>query len=323
MKKTLWISILMLAATAAFAQPVTFIIGDGLQDGPLKAKINSNMSLLLSEFNEAAGASRTLDLSAVSITDEAARSLAMLWRNRPFRLDETQVVERILQTYDGGYQLRNIPIEMRDAAGKIVYQELVVDMNAAGTITLVNLAIEANLYRKIMAAGSQVSDLRHRQMILDYVEQFRTSYNRKDIDFLEMIFSDDALIITGKVVRKNGRDRAAILKNEIVYRKYSKTEYLNNLRRVFAQNQYIKVNFSDIQVTRHPTIDGYYGVLVKQGYQSSTYSDEGYVFMLWDFRDEAHPQIHVRTWQPYWMDDAHTRTIDEKEIININSFKLK
>ena len=33
-------------------------------------------------------------------------------------------------------------------------------------------------------------------------------------------------------------------------------------------------------------------------------------------------QIHVRTWQPYWMDEARTQTISEDQIININSFRI-
>jgi len=323
MRKLYLFILILLPISSVWGQTVKFVIGDGMNDGPLKEKMGSNISLLLTEINRAYGEREPLDMSTVSITDDAVNSMAMIWRNSPFRCDETWVVDRVLRTSDGGFQVRRIPIEMKDDAGSTIFQELVVDMDAAGTIFLVNLAIAAHLYRNIMSEGTDETDLRYRQMILDYVEQFRTSYNRKDIEFLEMIFSDDALIITGKVVKKNGRDRTAILKNEIVYRKYNKAEYLANLQRVFNQNAFINVKFSDIRVTRHPTIDGYYGVLVKQGYESSIYSDEGYVFMLWDFRDESHPQIHVRTWQPYWMDDAHTQTIDEKEIYNINSFRIK
>ena len=323
MKRILFISILLLACSLSNAQTVQFLVGDGMTDGPLKDKISSNISLLLTEFNKASKGSRALDFSEISITAEAAKEVARLWRNRPFHCDDPMVVERILESHDKGWQVRDIPIVMRDDFGNDVYQELVIDMNASGTVTLVNIAIAKHLYTKIMSDGSQVKDLRQRQMILDYVEQFRTSYNKKDIEFLQDIFSDDALIITGKVVKKNGKDRSAVLKNEIVYKKQSKTEYLNNLKRVFDHNDYIKVNFDDVEISRHPSIDGYYGVLVKQGYESSTYSDVGYVFMLWDFRNEDHPQIHVRTWQPYWIDDAHTRVIDEKDIININSFKLK
>ena len=83
------------------------------------------------------------------------------------------------------------------------------------------------------------------------------------------------------------------------------------------------MTFSDIKVSKHPSIDGYYGVVLRQGYESSNYSDEGYLFMIWDFRDESHPQIHVRTWQPYWLDDAKTQRLEENKVFNINSFTVR
>ena len=39
-------------------------------------------------------------------------------------------------------------------------------------------------------------------MILDFTERFRTAYNEHNINFLDAIFSDDALIITGKVIER-------------------------------------------------------------------------------------------------------------------------
>ena len=195
-----------------------------------------------------------------------------------------------------------------------------------GTVTRINLALQSHLYRNVMSDGSEVKDLRCRQMILDYVEQFRTAYNRKDIDFLENVFSDDALIITGKAVRRKAGDKAAVLKEspDIVYTQQRKHEYIEKLRtRVFPNNKYIHVTFSDIKVSKHPSIEGYYGVLLRQGYQSSTYSDDGYLFMIWDFRDESHPQIHVRTWQPYWLDEGKTQKIQDDKVFNINSFTIR
>lgn len=40
-----------------------------------------------------------------------------------------------------------------------------------------------------------------------------------------------------------------------------------------------------------------YGVTLHQKYTSTTYSDDGHLFLLWDFTDENHPKIHVRVWQ--------------------------
>ena len=330
MKRLLSLTLLLLLCCPAPAQKISFVINDGLDDDVLKERIDANLSLLLTECNRATLAGETaLDLSAVSLTEDARQGLQMLWRNMPFRCEETQIVERLLQTCDGGLQVRNVPVTLQDVTGSEAYKELVINMDRSGCITLVNLSVGDYLYRKVMSAGSDVSDLRHRQMILDYVEQFRTAYNTKDIDFLKMVFSDDALIITGKVVRSKRSDRSAVMKNEIVYNKLSKKEYIDRLEyRVFRNTRYIKVNFSDIQVVKHPTLEGYYGVRVKQGYESMytsgvPYSDEGYLFLLWDFRDEQYPQIHVRTWQPYWMDEEKTQTIPDDQIININNFKIR
>jgi len=320
------LSLFLLAAfLGARAQTVTFTISDGLSNEALRARIDKNLSSLLSSFNLAYEQSSAPDFSAVSITPDAADAIRMLWENMPFHCEETEIVERILTTYSG-FQVRNVPIELKTDSGGNDYQELVIDMEADGKVSRVNLALQSHLYRKVISDGTEVTDLRRRQMILDYVEQFRTAYNRKDIDFLENVFSDDALIITGKVIRRKPGDRVAVLKEtpEIVYTQQRKHEYIEKLRtRVFPAAKYIHVTFTDIRVSKHPSIDGYYGVMLRQGYQSSNYSDDGYLFMIWDFRDESHPQIHVRTWQPYWLDDGKTQKLGEDKVFNINSFTIR
>lgn len=330
MKRFLIIVCCFLAMTSAVAQEVSFKISDGLYDQDLKSRIEINLSELFTAFNVASAKSaKSLDLSRVDITADAASGLGMLWHNMPFSCDEFQIVERILHLYEGaGFQVRNIPVTLTDIPGREAYKEIVVDMDHSGRITLINLSIGDNLYRKVMGDGKEVSDLRHRQVILDYVEQFRTAYNRKDIDFLEAVFSEDALIITGKVTYRRKSELGYNLRPKIEYNKMSKREYLDKLKnKVFPNTRYIKVTFSDVEVVRHPTKDDYYGVRLKQDYRSMytggvPYEDEGYLFLLWDFRDESHPQIHVRTWQPYWMDEKKTQPLDTDDIIDINKFQL-
>ena len=324
--KRLFLTLCTLAAcTLVQAQTVTFTVSDGISNAALRQKIDRNLSGLLSCFNDAFDNQTDLNLSGVSISEDASDALNMLWANMPFHCEEPEIVERVITTFSG-YQVRNVPIELKADDGKTDYQELVIDMDPDGTVSRVNLALQNHLYRKVMSDGSEVTDLRCRQMILDYVEQFRTAYNRKDIDFLDNVFSDDALIITGKVVKRKKGDRMAVLKEdaEIVYTEQTKHEYIEKLRtRVFPNNKYIHVTFTDIKVSKHPSVDGYYGVMLRQGYQSSTYSDDGYLFMLWDFRDEDHPQIHVRTWQPYWLDEKKTQKLSQDKVFNINSFTIR
>ncbi len=325
MKRFLLTLFLLGGVIASQAQPVTFTVSDGLSNQSLREKIEKNLSTLLTSFNDSYHDEADLDLSWVSIAPDAKDALDMLWANMPFHCEEEEIVERILTTYSG-YQVRNVPIELKADGGNNDYQELVIDMEKDGTVSRVNLALQSHLYRKVISDGSEVTDLRCRQMILDYVEQFRTAYNRKDIDFLDNVFSDDALIITGKVVRRKPGDRAAVLKEtpDIVYTQQRKHEYIEKLRtKVFPAAKYIQVTFTDIKVSKHPSVDGYYGVMLRQGYKSSNYSDDGYLFMIWDFRDESHPQIHVRTWQPYWLDDGKTQRLGEDKVFNINSFTIR
>ena len=103
------------------------------------------------------------------------------------------------------------------------------------------------------------------------------------------------------------------------------------MRGVFAKNKYIKVKFDSIKVTRHSAKAGFYGVTLRQKWTSSRYSDDGYVFLLWEFPvdekgrpiEDERPRIHVRTWQPEWGPyDANgkDRKIREDEILNQNDF---
>lgn len=306
----------------AGAQSISFRVSDGVNNASLQRKMEMNLSSLLTETDAACRERRGLDLSEVVITPDAAASLVELWQYKPFVFAEPPLaVSRALRTYNGGWQVRDIPIEVQGVPKSDAYRELYVDMDADGTITLVNMAIEANQYRKVMLEGTDLADTLRRQLILDYVERFRAAYDTKDLPFMKRIFSDDALIITGKVVPRKGKSHTQ-MKEEVHYRKENKTDYLRGLERVFASNEYIRVAFDDVKVTQHPTKDGFYGVTVKQRYKSSTYEDEGYVFMLWDFRDEKNPQIDVRTWQPYWLDNEKTKVLEDNQIITINSFKL-
>ncbi len=176
--------------------------------------------------------------------------------------------------------------------------------------------------RKILSSNLPEEDMHNRQMILDYTEHFRTAYTTKDIDFLEQLFSEEALIVVGRVVKKVPRQEQNLLSaGQVVYNIRSKKEYLSRLKQVFAGNKEIDVYFDDFKIRRHPTQAGIYGVSMKQGYRSDLYSDEGYLFLLWDFRNKQAPLIHVRTWQPAML-NAET-PLPAEEIFNLGSFNLE
>lgn len=296
---------------------VNVTISDGISNDAIKSKMERQMSLLLTEMTSACGQNRDLQYSKLQLSEEVQTAIEMLWENSPFECTDNQIVEHCLTT-GTGYQIRNIPLQMKSEDGEEDYQEAVINFDKKGNISSFYISISMNLFMNVVNNNKDVTDLRRRELILDYVEQFRTSYNQKDIKFLNQVFSDDALIITGKVIKAKPRDGIA-LPDKIEYRKQSKQEYLGKLKQVFAANKQIRVTFDEIEVMRHPTNADIYGVTLHQGYTSDRYHDDGYLFLLWDFKDESAPEIHVRTWQP---DMFNGSKLSKDKIFTLSDFDI-
>lgn len=308
--------------------PVRLVINGGIDNPQLKEKMERAVSVVMTEINR----SQEQHLSQLSLPDtyvskEAKQELNQLWRNEHFRCVEEEIVERCLTSYMG-YQVRGIPLITGavDQSGQSGYQEAVVNFDKQGNIISFYYTINPELYSKLRIGQMQnkrheVTDIKDRMMILDYVEHFRTSYNQKDLKFLQQVFSDDALIITGKVIKVH-KTEVMPAGNKVIYTTQNKKQYLENLSRAFKANSYIKVNFDDVLIVEHPTIQGIYGVTVHQRWNTARYSDEGYVFMVWDFRKPDEPQIHVRTWQPDYIDKEHGQKLNPNDVFSLGDFDL-
>ena len=176
--------------------------------------------------------------------------------------------------------------------------------------------------RKVVSGKLTETDAENRRMILNYVEKLRTSYTTKDMDFLSQVFSDKALIIVGKVVRQAPRTDGTLLPEKYVeYNVKSKRAYLSKLQMLFRLNKEIELDFSNFHIMRHPTQRDIYGVTLRQKYRSDAYADDGYLFLLWDFSNPKAPLIHVRTWQPAWIDKQ--TPLPPEEVFHIRNFNLQ
>lgn len=329
MKRLLLYTLLVLCQLpfhSAYGQ-VRLVINDGVSNLQLKTTIEDAVSALLTDINKSFTDSLTIPLlPADELSSEAHRDIMKLWKNEQFRCRDEEVVERLLTTRDG-YQVRGIPLSVRQPGNSsLTYQEAVINFNKEGLIINFFYAISPEIYSNAMKAAMQntkneVTAIEERMMILNYVEHFRTAYNQKDIDFLRQVFSENALIITGTAIKVA---RSDINPNgmRIRYTKQSKKQYLSNLYKTFHSNSYIKVTFDNVLIVEHPTIHGIYGVTVHQKWNSSRYSDEGYVFMVWDFRNEDEPRIHVRTWQPEFVDKAHNQRLNPNDVFTLGDFDL-
>lgn len=284
---------------------VTFKFSAGTIDaGTLKTRMEDNITALLTEINRAGNNGIPLNLTTISMEPEAKVRLNALWDEAAhFVCDNQTNISKCLNDFQG-YQIRAIPITMKpvdSSYDQSINRELTISLNKSGVITGVRPAWELQEdISKIMLSPNGVTDVRQRREILKWVEDFRCYYNERNLKALNQIYSDDALIITGSVViqRKSYGDTGVRLDQKVKYTLQSKEQYINNLSRIFKNNRRINVEFDHISVVRHGAKPNIYGVTLHQKWHTSSYSDEGWLFLIWDFSDPEKPQIHARTWQP-------------------------
>lgn len=320
MRRLCYLLFCLLSYATSRAGNIQVKISDGVDSEVLKNKMEENTAKILNEVNDAQAQNRDLNFHTMGVNESVSRSMAMLWENTPFVCSDELIVEHCITT-KSGYQIRNIPLLMKPRGDREFnedeYQEAVISFDRNGNVESFYLTISQALYMNVIKENKEVSDLRRRQLILDYVEQFRTAYNQRDINFLNQVFSDDALIITGKVIIQKHQE--GFNTQKIQYNKQTKEEYIAKLRGIFKSVSYIKVTFDEIEVMRHPANKDFYGVTLHQGWRTSRYGDDGYLFLLWDFTNEDAPQIHVRTWQP---DRINGETLPKDEIFSLSDFDI-
>lgn len=314
-------------AVCTSAAPVRVKVRNGVA-GNTKTAIEDNVSKLLSSFNSSLDTNReSLSLAGINMLPAAANELAKLWGHDRFSCTDEQIVEDVL-TIKGGYQIRNIPLicNPKDTTCHD-YKEAVIDFDRNGRITSFLYTLSPELYSKdrrllMQDPTKDVRDINVRQKVIGFVEKFRTAYNLRDIDFLNEVFSDNALIITGRVVTIAKSDVTLNEQKMITYKKETKPQYLAKLKRIFNYNKYINVEFDSLIMVKHPNKDNIYGVTVHQKWTTSSYQDDGWVFLLWDFTNEERPKIHVRTWQPEFIDERKNRRISKDDIFSLSHFNI-
>lgn len=217
---------------------------------------------------------------------------------------------------NGGTVCRSFPMSFSFKGNRRTFTEDVVFyMNREGKVTEVAFGLEKAAVDDIMNRGQWSQDAR--QTMVHFLETYKTAYALKRLDYIDGIFSQDALIITGTVVKGTGQKEMQPAKPaHVKYTRQTKSQYMKSLKNCFASNEYVNIRFADNTVRRSATKPDIYGIQIKQDYYSSTYGDTGYLFLLIDFEKPDAPLIHVRTWQP----DIDPNVKDGR--IDITSFTL-
>ena len=290
---------------SGYAQKVNFEFSDGIEEGILKTKMEQQMSSLLSAINEANAVNADVNFSSIDITDDASASLTMTWEQVHFSIEDDDIVDHCISLpgKSGGFRIQNIGVLMnpKEESGYDgeKRREIYIDFDKTGKIVDFNFTLGMNMYTEILKKGEELGDLDRRMQIIDWCEHFAKAYCDKNMKFMQTIFSDDAIIITGKMtMQRVHTDMGMKDQAKVKYVQQTKSQYLSNLSRVFASNSYVNVKFEDYTVIRHGAKPNYYGVTLRQKWHTARYSDEGTVFLIWDFTNEEAPRILVRTWQP-------------------------
>jgi len=319
-----WLAVIIVGIQPVKAQLETckLVITDGISNGRIKLAIEQNVSEFLSACNKAVVKGDKPNLNKQTTTDDGRKRFFEIWGTSPIGCSVSTLERKCLTRPAGGYQIRDIPVTMFEAPEAEQDQEIVINLTADGRID--DVFIPVAQYADLLNASEKTEDIALRMMVLEFVENYRTAYNRKDIGFIETVFSNNAVIIVGKAIKQKPNTdvalRSSLSTAQFEYQVKNKQQYISALKNVFKTNKYINVKFDEITVLQHENYPEVYGVTLKQTWDSETLkNDIGYVFLLIDFRDKNHPLIHVRTWQPEQFDG---RKLRRDEIFQIGNFDL-
>jgi hypothetical protein len=198
--------------------------------------------------------------------------------------------------------IRSIPMKFSFTKNESFTEDVVFVFNDEGQCIDINFSLSQVSIDDIVSKEERFATTEDKYFIIRFLENYKTAYCLKRIEYIEKVFADDALIIVGKVLKKADYIENPIQMNlnqdEIEYIKVTKVEYVSRLKRIFGKNEFVNIHFEDCVVKKAKKDINIYGIQIAQYYTSATYSDKGYLFLLLDLRDTLNPIVHVRTWQP-------------------------
>lgn len=217
---------------------------------------------------------------------------------------------------NGQILARFCKVKIKFKNGKSFMENLVFRFNEESKkIQSVALALTQKAEEDIFNAASSWTEI-SRFTILQFMEDYQTAYSLKRLDYLEKIFSDEAIIITGTVLKTASSNQVESMPidfghEDVRFTRQNKQQYLSNLRRHFNEREYIHLTFEDNQtkVINAPRIPRgtAFAIQINQLYNSPIYSDRGYLTLVLDASKDL-PIIHVRLWQP---EKSNMLTLDE------------
>ena len=209
---------LLMGSNNSYAVEVELVVSDEFtQPAPGMPAAARNLAAVLTEVNRAQAAGEQLSMGPLKMDEFAKKSLARIWAVTPFIFPDQEFVEKCTSFKNGTMMVRHVPLQIKpvgETYGMDNIQEAIVEFDRQGIITDFRLTLSSQSGLDMDHCG--VAEIENEHIIKKQLEQFRTAYNQKDIQTIEAMFSDDALIITGKVIQRRSRggvhppDQAAV-----------------------------------------------------------------------------------------------------------------
>jgi hypothetical protein len=201
-------------------------------------------------------------------------------------------------------------------------ENVVFTFNNYGKIDGVQFALEETSARNVM--GDNGIDELSRLTLINFLENYKTAFAMKNLEYIESIFSDDAVIITGRVLRtteqssefKNIQSKMdnQVVHGNVLYTRMSKEHYIKRLKNSFNSKEWINIKFGGTTIDSSKQSNTF-GVRLVQDYFSNNYGDHGYLFLLIDASDRENPLIRVRMWQPEIDETVQPFSMEEYDLL--------
>lgn len=194
---------------------------------------------------------------------------------------------------------RGLPVSCRFNRGRVFNEKLsfYIDSNSK-QITHVAMGLGREAMNDVVLGHLDWSE-KSRTRIVGFLEDYRTAYATKNLEYIDKVFDDNAVIVLGKRLQVAPQlNKEGYMNNHRVqFTQLTKWEFLRNLRRQFQSKDYINLHFSQNRIYQLQKGVERYGIEIKQDYYSSNYGDTGYLTLIFDLTNPDQPVIHVRTWQ--------------------------
>lgn len=176
----------------------------------------------------------------------------------------------------------------------------------------------------LWAQNQNIPDKNYEHLFIEqFIDAYRQSYDTKNIDFINKIFSEQALIVTQtmdlRTSEKTYKNRGK--RYRLVIEK--KKEYIKRLKKIFDSSTYMRLEISSINIEEHVKLPGLYGVSFTQCWEGdgdNAFSGElhrkGNLLLIIDFSaNQYEPSIHIRTWQP-------DKVLEEERKFHLYDFEI-